>query len=659
MQDVLALNKSNKKTLGFMPDEAFSQRASHEGLVLAIDDGNVVGYALYDLPRTYVKLIHVCVIASQRRTGLAKRIVEHVIEKNVTRSGILASCRADYDIDEFWKSLAMTTRSERAGRSVKGSVLKIWWRPLGALDLFESAALSSKLPIAVLDTNVVSDLYSSPMQERPDREESSALAADWLLDFVELMVSPQLDNELARIEDHAERAIQRGLSSALPRLRSYAATSSGLESSLLAFIGKVELARDESLRDDVKHLVDAVGSDARFFVTSDANLIRLLGGHMAEESDLRLVRPYELVTQLLGNSGRQRFESSVLESVNLRWEKADGFDIVKLSDSFVNHANGEKSKKFARRLREGVAHSKAGEVSVLLDDQRRPVALLAFRVAKSRLVVSLIRTGRDYAGTTVAFQLVRHLRRIALGHGLDTVQVVDEELVGPILESLALDGFANADGGPTATLSTAVGPEHLPLGTFETAASVAAVERKYWPLTLIDEVTECWISPIQPQYAEMLFGYGDTLYSDRKAGLGLSREHVFYRADQKPLPVELPARILWYVSSNNKGIDVRLIVGYSRIIESVVLSAPEAFERFRHLGVYRRNQVLDAAGKNGLVNVIRFEDTEMFARPINRAALAPILERHQVKMPFVTLRSIPSALFHEILDFQREPEEEA
>jgi len=197
MAEVLALNKSNKKTLGFMPDEAFSQRAGHGGLVLAIEGGTVVGYALYDLPRTYVKLIHVCVADSQRRTGLAKQIVEHIIETNSTRSGILAACRADYGIDEFWKSLAMTTRSERLGRSVKGSVLKIWWRPLGALDLFESAALSSKLPIAVLDTNVVSDLYATPALVRQDREESSALAADWIVDLVEIMVSPQVDNELS------------------------------------------------------------------------------------------------------------------------------------------------------------------------------------------------------------------------------------------------------------------------------------------------------------------------------------------------------------------------------------------------------------------------------------------------------------------------------
>jgi hypothetical protein len=274
---VLALNKSNKKTLGFMPDEAFSQRADHGGLVSAIEGGAVVGYALYDLPRTYVKLIHVCVAAGQRRSGLAKRIVEHVIETNSTRSGILAACRAEYGIDDFWMSLAMTTRSERVGRSVKDSVLKIWWQPLGALDLFESAALSSKLPIAVLDTNVVSDLCATPAQERPDREESSAPSADWILDVVELMVSPQVDNELDRIEDSSERARQRASSSDLPRLRSHAMTESGLESKLLASLGEAELARDNSLADDVKHLVDAVGSDARFFVTSDSNLIRLLG----------------------------------------------------------------------------------------------------------------------------------------------------------------------------------------------------------------------------------------------------------------------------------------------------------------------------------------------------------------------------------------------
>lgn len=94
-------------------------------------------------------------------------------------------CRVDYGLDDFWRSLDMAPAGQRPGRAKAGSTLTIWTRSIGQLDLFESALYDSTKPKAVLDSNVIIDLYCSSALERPEREESLGLEADWLIDEVE------------------------------------------------------------------------------------------------------------------------------------------------------------------------------------------------------------------------------------------------------------------------------------------------------------------------------------------------------------------------------------------------------------------------------------------------------------------------------------------
>ena len=65
---IVALGDMSRRTLGFLPQVAFLQAADSGTLLAAIRDGQVLGYALYSLPRQVVSLTHLCVSQNARES---------------------------------------------------------------------------------------------------------------------------------------------------------------------------------------------------------------------------------------------------------------------------------------------------------------------------------------------------------------------------------------------------------------------------------------------------------------------------------------------------------------------------------------------------------------------------------------------------------------
>ena len=69
---VLALAKTAKNTVGFLPDSAYADRARQGTLLAKLDGDDVVGYVIYDLPRDDIKLIQLVVASNHRARGHAR-----------------------------------------------------------------------------------------------------------------------------------------------------------------------------------------------------------------------------------------------------------------------------------------------------------------------------------------------------------------------------------------------------------------------------------------------------------------------------------------------------------------------------------------------------------------------------------------------------------
>lgn len=646
---VLALHKANRATLGPMPDDGFRDRARHGGLLIASQAGQVVAYALYDIPRyNLIKLVHVCVNREVRGEGWARTLVDAAVERHPGRSFVTAACRIDYQMDGFWRALGMHATSEKPGRALNGSILTNWVKRVNldsGLDLLETAALGSGLPVAILDTNVIGDLFCPPDVRRDQREESSALHADWLQPLVNFAVSGEVDNELSRITDPSERRHLRAATSHLTRVSTRRPADRHLEDALLAATRPDLVARDASLRSDVLHVADAVYAGADYFVTNDGNVHLAAAAWEPLLRGVRVLRPHELVGALTPQSFMSDFRSRLIDDSDLEWGPVSSVDVA-LEASFRVFTSEPRPADFDRTIRELLARPQEVAVQQLTDGDGRLWALAAVAVEENALRLPLLRAIRGERGGTVAFQLVRHFRRMAWEQGLSRVEVTDRAVSPTIDAALDADGFT-----VSSTRTATLGPATASLAELglATAADVPLVERNRWPLVVINASLPTYLIPIQPKWASRLLGVDDGLFSVRRRGLGLSRELVYF-SGSKVRPRELPARVLWY-SSSDKGTTVSRVVARSVMIDATRIPVQDAVTRFASLGVLRRSDIEAAAGKDGTVNVIRFQDTERLPVSISRS---DGIFRRYVKGEVQSMRSVDPEFFDEVL--RRQPE---
>ncbi|GAA2919643.1 MULTISPECIES: GNAT family N-acetyltransferase [Streptomyces] len=202
---VIDLGNRNRRTLGFLPRAAFGQAAETGTLLAAVEGTRLAGYALYGLPADRIRLTHLCVEDVYRGQGVNQRLVEAISSRHADRLGILLKCRKNYGLDKMWTRLGFQPRTEVDGLGGTREPLVVWWRSHGHPELFTDLEPTA-LVTAAMDCNVFADLHSS--YQRNGSEETKALAAEWLAGLLELVVLPQLVDEIHDIDQAAERRTQ-------------------------------------------------------------------------------------------------------------------------------------------------------------------------------------------------------------------------------------------------------------------------------------------------------------------------------------------------------------------------------------------------------------------------------------------------------------------
>jgi GNAT superfamily N-acetyltransferase len=158
---VIQLHGSAKATLGFLPSQVFADQATKGCLLVAIDSsGDLVGYALYDLPRNEIRLTHLCVDADHHGKGIARELVEALCQRHPNRIGIRARCRRSWPANDMWPHLDFAPLNDTPGRSREGHLITTWWRDFGHPTLFSRLPSEIEPRIgAALDTDVFLDLF--------------------------------------------------------------------------------------------------------------------------------------------------------------------------------------------------------------------------------------------------------------------------------------------------------------------------------------------------------------------------------------------------------------------------------------------------------------------------------------------------------------------
>lgn len=146
--------------------------------------------------------------------------------------------------------------------------------------------------------------------------------------------------------------------------------------------------------------------------------------------------------------------------------------------------------------------------------------------------------------------------------------------------------------------------------------------------------------------------------------LALSRENVYYRAPTNPRTLPSPARLLWYVSSDSRKPGTKAIRACSRLVDVTVGSPKLAYRAGRRLGVYEWKDGARVASKtrNGLVQSLRFRDTECFPAPVPLERVRGVLKKvgaETVNSSFPGPQRIPESAFAAIYSIGRGQEGDA
>jgi hypothetical protein len=657
LADAIKLGDENRRTLGLLPRQAYEQACASGTLIAVVDDGHVIAYALYSLPRQVVRLTHLCVSRQTRGQGLARLLVDIISERHSDRFGITLKCRKDYAENAIWPHLGFKRQGEVPGRSRKRIPLTIWWRDHGHPALF-SAAESLGLLRVMLDLNVFVDLESS--YERKEFLESGALAGDWLADQVDLVISSELSLEIKRHSDPSEKERQlraarryltvrtdnRDLEAAVRRITDLVLKTTG-----------IDLSADAGDASDVRHLAEALLSGVTVVATRDERFIDW-SARIVDTTGVRVMRPSDVIVQLDELARAQEYQPAQLQDTQYTLTPVRSRSEAELLQ-FLHDNKGERKADYLAMIRKLLSEGPRWNRLILRDPRGEPVAFFVTGTDDAQLIVPVLRVKAQRMEETIIRQLLFHTRKQARAAGKSVIRITDRALADTMVRAIREEGLVchqaswigftvQACGGAAwvdsqLTRAAALAGLQVPsLRPGLSAAIAADLERTLWPAKLIDSELSTFVVPIRPVWSAELFGVPQILMP-RPNMLGISREHVYYRSP-RPRIVDAPARLLWYASGAGKHHGVAAVIACSRLEEVIAAKPSDLHQRFRHLGVWQREQVARVA-RDGVALALRFADTEILPHPVPWRRLQRLARENCQTLSLQSAQKITAELF--------------
>ncbi|GAA4657971.1 hypothetical protein ACFOW9_00015 [Arthrobacter cryoconiti] len=523
-----------------------------------------------------------------------------------------------------------------------------WSRSFGQPDLFSSAIEDDTRVQAVLDTNVVLDLVLERNALTREYFEAPALDGE-----VMYCTTRSINNELSETKVLSQR---RKVMAAMLRFENLASDldlCEKLTEEVIAEISPRILARDKSLGNDARVLAETITSGASVLLTNDDNAANVLRP-IALKHGVEILHPSQLVVMIdklrdVRDDSPNRIQNTSF-TISTASAGADR-DLSHLVSSF----SGESKPEFMKRIRStSVANIRVVHAtdSILAD------GIVSTWIIGNALMVDLLRVRRSPLSRTLLKQLVFQLRHEALESGLARILVVDPHPGGgeAAVSVFVDEGAKQTNGNWTFEVVDAqLTSRDLANGlvgdwdvrpwltqTPETAESCARLERELWPLKILDAPLTCYIVPIRQHFASELLGY-DTPLLPRESSLGISRRHVYYKADG--IRPQAPGRILWYASGAKGG----QIVAASQLLSSHRGRPESLHARFQKYGVWTLTDVNHHSQRTGVAIAIRFGDTEVLRHPVKLSEAESIVVSYGSSLGQVpTARAISAEAFTEI-----------
>jgi GNAT superfamily N-acetyltransferase/predicted nucleic acid-binding protein len=666
LERIAALHRLNARTLGFFPKGAFEEHARLRQIIAALDaDRNCFGYLLYRVARERATIVHLCVADAARGKGVAKLLVDRLKQETKPLEGIGLYCRHDYDVAHLWSKLGFEAVHAKTGRGKDEAELIFWWFNHGHKDLFSRATEPDPIrQRVVIDANVFYDLHT---RETPESEDSKALLANWVQSSIELVVTKELRNEIAKGGSEERRRANRAEATRYTTLVADDADFQRLCAELRPRFPESATLQDEA---DLRQVAYAIAGDAPFLVTRDQTLIGRCEP-LYRSHGLMVMHPAELINHLdsverEGDYRPARIEGSRLTSALL---KSEALDAAVVDFKMPEEREGD----FRKRLLHCLGQPKSVDVQVITDHSNAHVLLgVMDRQQPQILAVPVMRRSRHPMAATMLRNFLRACLAAAAEEERFIVTVTEARLPNADKDILIEFGFTPCGSTWVKIALQAVGHleelrravndlkldanlepakqsalNSMTIGThLREASAFAAIERLLWPAKLIEPGLPTFIVSILPQWAQHFFDadLGSQLLFGLREDLHLGVEGVYYRSSENN-NLSVPGRVLWYVSKGSG--DGSMTVKACSHLEEVAVGKPkELFRRFQRLGIYEWRDVYAAAGNDVSNDIVafRFRMTERFKTPVGTDEL----ESLGIKGPFMSPRKISDSQFASI-----------
>ena len=409
---VKALSRRHQSFLGHLPWEAFSNAASSGRLIGAWAGGELVGYTLFRVRKRdrSVSLTHVCVASEWQRRGVARLLVDTVVQRNPYASALTLKCRVDYEAAKLWPALHFRQVGTTKGNGADGTTtLGVWVRQLD--DTLFTYAPDDRVVVAI-DSDVLRDI----VEPRSEFRSSLALVDDWVGDVAELLTVPNVETEV-------NQAVQVGQlrPGAAVRFRLLQPDSTTVET-LQQTLAKAPIS--SAVRaGDRRNLVQAAAGGAEIFVTRDQ---ALLGSSYAirEALGMDVLSPSDLLLRFHADTHADDYQPSALVRTSVATGLAPFVPSTQALAELVDHEAGEAARALRSCLERCVAATDAGgRIMTATGDRDRLVAILAERFSDEArtLQVDAIRVGTDHDRYAIARQLIHLSRQHCVDQGGERV----------------------------------------------------------------------------------------------------------------------------------------------------------------------------------------------------------------------------------------------
>lgn len=654
---VQMLGDQNRNSLGFLPGSVFSDFSRNRQILAAVTNGHLAGYVAFVPVRRMMKIVHLCVAAESRNSGVASALIERLSDDFRESDGLIAHCRVDFAANAAWPKLGFIPIRERHGRSKKGSILVVWARRHDHPTLFSDSA--EGLPRAVLDACLVYDLQDP---ETPETRETKALLSDWLTDDFELAVTDELFHEINRNPDPVERRRRWEFASSLERIGHDRSQIDLIKQDLAHLFPAPRNASDQS---DYNQVSMAIAGDAEFFLTRDERLLTK-GPEITRKWGIFLMRPSHLIGQSYEEKRKALYRPGRFAGTQITKAKPTVSELDDLADQFLAYGKGESKAQFNRIIYHAITSPDHQDIMVFREQDGTPFGLLVIdHTANDFEQVPLLRTTRARGSGVMARHLLWHSVVQASSRRSSAVVLRDHHYPEGLQPAFEAIGFEDTPIGWAKIIAPGLWPpeqlaEYLRTKSFSdvelpfqndlataaedfiTTRSLSQqldLELMIWPGKIQSGTLPTFVVPIRAHWASQLFEdriAGSDLFG-APPGLILRTENVYYRSKRGPR-IREPSRVLWYVS-DEKGIPYsKHVVGCSYVRELKEGSAKELFRIFERLGVYTWPDVRRIAGgtAEGHLMAFRFSHTELFRDPIPYESLKQHLESSTGKK--ITLR---------------------